>query len=147
MKTFTFSVILFVSAFTGQNVLGQATQRVRPDFQHGDIVTSNTGRMDGELGIASEANSDNLVGVYNESTQISNIPNILISGIAYVKFDHSNGEVLRGDFIASSNAQGKGMKTNSAGMIIGVALESSTPSTSLLKILVQPSWTIPANAN
>jgi len=138
MRTFAF--VFIASTLITQNAFAQSSQRVRPDFQHGDIVTSNTGRMDGNLAIVSEANSDNIVGIYNESTQSSNLPNILISGIAYMKFDHANGEVVRGDLITSSSASGKGMKANVSGMTIGVALEASSPGMELLKIAVQPAW-------
>ena len=140
MKTSILSLILIVSTFAVQNTFAQATQRVRPDFQHGDIVVSTTGRIEGELGISNQANAENVIGVYNASTTYKNTPEIYLSGIAYIRFDHSNGAVVRGDYITSSSLSGKGMKATESGMVVGVALESSTPTTELVKILVQPSW-------
>lgn len=147
MKTFIRTTALVLITMFAQHTFAQATQRVKVDFQNGDIVASNTGRLDGEFSKTTEAGSDFIVGVYNTSTEVKNVPAILSSGIAYVKFDHSNGEVVKGDLITSSKVSGKGMKANASGMMVGVALESSTSDTELLKILVQPAWVKLPNKN
>lgn len=119
----------------------EPTKRVHVNFEPGDLVTSNTGRLlDGELSQAKEPYSPLIVGVYNDKTATSNMPAILDAGIAYVKFDPSNGPVAAGDYITSSSKAGYGMKATTSGFVVGVVLESSEKATGLVKIRVQPTW-------
>lgn len=113
--------------------------RKHESFEHGDVVVSPSARLnDGDMKRSSEPYQENVVAVYNSSTGTSKVPVFITSGIAYVKFDNSNGEVEKGDFITSSAKTGAAMKATSSGMVIGVALENS--SKELLKIRVLPSW-------
>lgn len=119
----------------------EPTKRNHVTFDSGDIVISNTGRTsDGELSKTAEAYSPLVVGVFSEATAQSNVPRILTDGIAYVKFDPTNGNVVPGDHITTSAKTGYGMKATRSGFVIGVVLESTANSKGLLKIRVQPAW-------
>lgn len=119
----------------------EPTKRNHVKFEAGDLVSSNTARLsDGELSKATGPYSPYVVGVYNERTETSNMPAILYDGIAYVKFDASNGTIAPGDYITSSSKQGHGMKATQSGYVIGVALEPADAATRLVKIRVQPTW-------
>lgn len=118
------------------------TERKHVDFEPGDLVVSTTGRLaDGELDKAAEPYAENIVGVFTEGAGMSKMPGILQNGIAYIKFDPSNGEVKVGDYITSSSKTGYGMKATKPGVVVGVALETS--GTGLLKIRIQPGWMKP----
>lgn len=113
--------------------------RTHESFENGDVVVSPSARLnDGDMKRSSEPYQENVVAVYNSSTSTSKVPVFITSGIAFVKFDNSNGEVEKGDLITSSAKTGAAMKATSSGMVIGVALENS--SKELLKIRVLPSW-------
>lgn len=119
----------------------EPTKRVHATFEQGDLVTSSTARIsDGELSKASEAYSPLIVGVYNEKTATSLMPAILVDGIAYIKFDPSNGQVKVGDYVTSGSKPGYSIKATQSGFVVGVVLEDSGNSTGLLKIRVQPTW-------
>lgn len=117
------------------------SEKIKVVFENGDLVVSSTGRTsDGVLDRCREAYSDYIVGVFNEKTETRNIPSIIESGIAYIKFDSAGGPVAKGDFIASSSKPGSGMKAQQSGYVVGVALEDSNASTALLKVRVQVGW-------
>ncbi|MEX0812537.1 MAG: hypothetical protein WD048_10005 [Chitinophagales bacterium] len=140
MKNIIFiPIILFL---IHQSVFAQEpTRRPQIEFEHGDLVSSNTGRIaDGILSKASKAYSEFFAGVYNEASGISNIPSILTSGIVYIKFDSSEGHVSYGDYVTTSNEKGFGMKASRLGFIIGIALEDSNNTSGLLKIRLEPCW-------
>lgn len=119
----------------------EPTKRVHAAFEPGDLVTSNTARIsDGELSKASEAYSPLVVGVYSEKTATSLMPAILVDGIAYIKFDPSNGHVKMGDYVTSGSKPGYSIKATQSGYVVGVVLEDSNDNTSLLKIRIQPTW-------
>lgn len=146
MKAFFLAQCLIICSLLSQQVHAQ-TQRVRPSFQHGDIVASTTGRIEGDHQMANQSNAENMIGVFNTSSTYKTTPEIYTSGIAYVKFDASNGAVVPGDYITASSQNGKGMKATQSGMVIGVALEPSTPTSELIKIRVQPVWVQQTAAN
>ncbi len=116
------------------------SERIKANFEHGDIVSSTTGRTgDGVMDRCSEAYSAYMAGVFNEKTETRNIPVIIETGIALVKFDDSNGAVAKGSFVTSSALPGYSMKAEQSGFVLGVALEDSK-GTGLLKIRVQMGW-------
>lgn len=117
----------------------KSTLRTTVNFQTGDIVSSNTGRIkDGAYTLASTAYDDNLVAVYNAEGGALKELVFIHEGIAYVKFTETNGTIRRGDFITSSTVPGSAMKATQSGMVLGVALEDSknTEKKGLLKIRV-----------
>lgn len=137
-KIITLLSILF---FLSQSMVAQDIIRERPDFENGDVVISSTGRVaDGNLMKSNGSYSDLLVGVFAEKTETRNIPLIIESGIAYVKFDSRNGAVKRGDYITTSDQLSHAMKAKQPGMMLGVALEDSANNRGLLKIRVQVEW-------
>lgn len=122
----------------------EPTKRTHTTFEHGDLVVSSTARLsDGELSKANEQYSPLVVGVYNEKTETSLMPVILSEGIAYIKFDASNGHVAAGDYITSGAKPGYGIKATQAGFVVGVVLEDSKNANGLLKIRLQPMWAKP----
>ena len=103
-------------------------------------MVSSTGRTgDGVLDRSKEAYSEYVVGVFNEKTESRNIPSIIESGIALVKFDAANGSVQKGDYVTAASMPGYAMKAQQTGLMLGVAMEDSG-SSGLLKIRVQPAW-------
>lgn len=136
--------IVFLSVlFACGSALCQAPTRSNVAFDSGDLVVSTTGRIfDGELSRAQEPYAENIVGVFSTSTLTRNVPSILESGIAYVKFDAANGEVKKGDYITSSSKPGYAMKAVQPGFAAGIALEDSKKE-GLLKMRVQVGWVKP----
>ena len=134
-------IIISSFAFVSQLCFSQQTRNT-VTFAHGDLVISGTGRIfDGQLEKCNEAYSELVVGVYNETTALLNVPSILETGIAYIKFDDANGHVVAGDYITGSSKTGYGMKAKRSGVMVGVALEDSPGKQSgLLKIRVQVGW-------
>ncbi|CAN5214736.1 hypothetical protein BH09BAC1_BH09BAC1_18070 [soil metagenome] len=119
----------------------EPSKRTHVIFEAGDLVSSNTARIsDGDLAKANEPYSPLVIGVYNEASGNSTIPRILCDGIAYIKFDPSNGAVSAGDFITSSAKAGYGMKATKAGFVVGVVLDGADKNSGLIKIRVQPMW-------
>ncbi|GIV32921.1 MAG: hypothetical protein KatS3mg031_0456 [Chitinophagales bacterium] len=116
------------------------SERMRSMLEHGDVVVSSTGRTaDGVLERCNTPYSEFMAGVFNEKTETRNVPAILESGIAMVKFDSSNGDVRKGDWVTSSALPGHCMKATQPGFVLGVALENSSPG-KLLKVRVQIAW-------
>lgn len=134
-------IVIAILMLSFQLVQGQEpTKKKHVAFEQGDLVMSNTARLsDGELDKANEAYSPLVVGVYNDKTANSLMPAILVDGIAYIKYDPSNGSVAVGDYITSSTKPGYSMKATKTGYIVGVVLESSNGS-GLVKIRIQPMW-------
>ncbi len=119
----------------------EPTQKKHVAFDQGDLVVSNTARLsDGELSKSSEPYSPLIVGVYNEKTETRLVPQVLVDGIAYVKFDASNGTVSVGDYVTSSSKAGYSMKATQSGYVVGVVIGVSDKDSGLIKIRVQPSW-------
>ncbi len=119
----------------------EPTKRNHATFEHGDLVASNTARLsDGEFSKAIGAYSPLVVGVYAEKTETSLMPTILVDGIAYIKFDASNGQVKVGDYVTSGSKPGYSIKATQTGYVVGVVLEDSSGDTGLVKIRIQPTW-------
>jgi hypothetical protein len=112
-----------------------------PVFKQGEVVISSTGRSaDGELSVSREAYSDYVIGVYNEKSGMRNLPSVIESGIAYVKFDADSGHVVKGDYVATSPKHGQAMKANSSGTVLGVALADSRALRNLLPVRIHVIW-------
>ncbi len=134
-------ILLSLAILFSNYCFSQPSGRIKVIFEQGDLVISTTGRTsDGVLDRSQEAYSDYIVGVFNEKTETRNIPSIIESGIAYIKFDDASGHVVKGDYITSSSKPGYGMKALQSGFMVGVALEDSRSATGLLKIRVQVGW-------
>jgi len=135
--------LLFLSMGIASGLSAQNDRRILVEFESGDVVASVTGRLDGPLTHSDRAYAEDMVGIYSTTTAISNIPSFITSGIAFVKFDASNGTVVKGDWITSSSLPGHAMKAKEPGTMLGVALENSVDAKGLLRIRVQVGWYAP----
>lgn len=135
------TVVLLSVLLAYGSALCQDGMRNKVVFDSGDLLVSSTGRAsDGELSKAQEPYAVNIVGVFNETTLTRNVPSVLESGIAYVKFNIQNGPVQKGDYVTSSTVPGYAMKALQSGFVAGIALEDSETTKGLLKIRVQVGW-------
>jgi len=121
-------LLLFAIGMVSTIVFSQQspTMRNNPTFSKGDVVCSTTGDLinDGELSISNTPYDEHIVGVYSGVTSVAVKRIFLTEGIADVKFDHSSGDVKKGDWVTSGSS-GKAIKASQNGFVLGVALESS----------------------
>lgn len=139
MKKSALLSLLFLSYFISSAQDDKSTLRTTVTFQTGDIVSSTTARVkDGAYTLAATPYDDNLLAVYNAEGGALKELVFVQEGIAYVKFNETNGTIKRGDFVTSSTVAGAAMKATKSGMVLGVALKDSNNTTKkgLLKIRV-----------
>lgn len=130
----------FVFSQETQSTPLESSERHTVDYEHGEIVTSSTGRYsDGKLDISRYAYQDEVFAIFDKMT--NRIDETFIqNGITEVKITSSNGEIKRGDYLCSSDLTGTAMKATKSGMMIGVALEDAKKGSKYVKLKVQISW-------
>lgn len=115
-------------------------RRGHDSFENGDVIVSETARVqDSDLKRSTSAYQETVVGVFNETSFGRKVPTIATEGIALVKFDGSNGQVKKGDWVTTSSTSGTAMKATESGMVLGIALENSSDN-ELLKIRILIFW-------
>jgi CTP:phosphocholine cytidylyltransferase-like protein len=86
------------------------------------IIASSNARLDAEnLFIADSNSKAYVIGVLNEEN--NGVSVIQTSGIVQVEVDASNGSIMAGDFVTTSNL-GKAIKSLSSEWVIGVAVSN-----------------------
>jgi hypothetical protein len=119
-------LILLLTTLGGYVFSQSSDERHPPSFSKGDVVCSSNASLfgDRELSLSNMPYDENMVAIYSGSQTIM-IKQLYISeGITEVKFDHSNGEVEKGDYI-TSGLNGKSIKATQTGFVLGIALENS----------------------
>lgn len=107
--------------------------RKRVEFSKGEIVSSTTSRLlDGTLYKANKVEDEAMIGVFSNFQSKRMDLSIITEGIAEVLYDNAT-PIKKGDFVTSSK-EGKAVKFDGNGWVLGVALED--PTGDFLKIRV-----------
>lgn len=107
--------------------------RKRVEFSKGEIVSSTTSRLlDGELYKSNKIEDEAMIGVFSNLETNRKDLSFITEGLAEVLYDNST-PIKKGDFVTSSE-EGKAMKFDGNGWVLGVALED--PTGDFLKIRV-----------
>lgn len=107
--------------------------RKRVEFSKGEIVSSTTSRLlDGELYKANKVEDEAMIGVFSSLETNRKDLSVITEGLAEVLYDNSI-PIKKGDFVTSSK-EGKAIKFDGNGWVLGVAIED--PSGDFLKIRV-----------
>ena len=86
------------------------------------IVSSETGRMDADLFLASPSSKGFMFGVCESGVEGDLV--IRTEGIVFIDIDSSNGNILNGDFVTVGE-DGKALKSTTSEWVIGKALEDT----------------------
>ena len=89
---------------------------------HNRIVSSETGRMDADLFLASPSTKGFMFGVCENGVDGDFV--IRTEGIVFIDIDSSNGNILNGDFVTVGE-DGKALKSTISEWVIGRALEDT----------------------
>lgn len=90
------------------------------------LVKSNAPYQNNTIGVTSD-NYGDFTSAGNNVNDSDNPMPVALSGRVPVKISNNSEAISSGDFITSSNEEGKAMKATSAGKVVGIALENWTP--------------------
>ena len=93
-----------------------------PSLIQNRIVSSETGRMDADLFLASPSTKGFMFGVCENGVDGDFV--IRTEGIVFIDIDSSNGNILNGDFVTVGE-DGKALKSTISEWVIGRALEDT----------------------
>ncbi len=99
------------------------------------LVKSNTAYQQNVVGIVSENTNDFSSTGYNIKEADHPMP-VALNGRVPVKISANSSPIKVGDYITTSTEEGKGMRALKSGFVIGKALESWTPESGKLGIMV-----------
>ena len=122
MKTILTAIIgLFILGTISSEAICQESSVTRNyDFQIGDVLSSSTGTLTGELKKAS-ADDDNLVGVFMGANSNHRSSVVRSEGVVEVKVSNANGAIKAGDVITTGE-NGLAIKLVKSSVSLGVAL-------------------------
>lgn len=122
MKKILIAIIgVYVFGAISSEVVGQESAEKRNyDFQNGDVLSSSTGTLAGELKKAT-ADDDNLVGVFTGMNSNLKSDVVRSEGVVEVNVSDANGVVKAGDVLTTAE-NGLAVKLVKSGVSLGIAL-------------------------
>lgn len=134
----TILTIIIICFFALNCAKAQEGRKIRKEFSRGTILSATEGRFDDPHYFESTKAYDELVfGIATGNSEPRRKSDLIwTDGIGFIRYNSENGSINKGDPVTSSSEPGVAMKATQSGMMLGVALESTSSPSGLIKVRV-----------